>query len=120
MKRHSTRTGAALLEVLVASVLLGVAIATLAALAAQSTASVAMTMRTEEELERESEFMEAVALWDRGTLDQRLGSRRQGIWRLIIQRAAPDLYELTLTDSTGTRDLLHTAVFREMAAADAP
>ncbi|HEX6041739.1 hypothetical protein [Longimicrobium sp.] len=57
-------------------------------------------------------FLHAVSLWTREDLDRRLGDRPQGEWRLIIQRPSPTLYEVVLTDSAATYEILRTSLFR--------
>src|SRR5690242_11607853 len=78
------RTGATLLEVLVAIVILATAGMALAARAAQTTNAFAAARGTETELRRASAFFDAIALWPRDDLDRHLGDRAEGPWRLTI------------------------------------
>lgn len=109
---RSRRRGAALLEAIVAMTILMSAALSLVALSAQGSRTVAQARDAEAELARASAFMDVVTLWTRADLDRRLGTREQGPWRLRIDRSAPMLYELTLFDSTATRELLKTSVYR--------
>jgi hypothetical protein len=61
--------------------------------------------------------MDAVTLWSRVELDQRLGERRQGSWWLRIDRATETLYVVTLADSLH-RPILRTSVFRVAVSAE--
>jgi len=56
--------------------------------------------------------MESATLWTRNELDQRLGERTQGPWRLRIDRSFQSLYVLALIDAQ-RHVLIRTAVFRE-------
>ena len=64
------------------------------------------------DLRQASGFLDAVALWPRADLDRHLGDRPEGVWRLRIDRPIPTLYLVMLSDSTGARTLLHTALYR--------
>ena len=59
-----------------------------------------------------SNFLNSVSLWSREELDQRLGEREQGNWRLEITRSTPELYVVTLRDSLGASTVIRTALFR--------
>lgn len=114
MRSHSSRLrrGVALLEALVALVMLVTAGATVVALAAEATHAVSHAHASEKEMRRASGFFEVVTLWPREDLDRHLGSHEQGPWRLDVERAASTLYTLTLSDSLATRTLLRTVVYR--------
>lgn len=104
--------GAALLEAIVALTVLVTAGTAAVSLASQSAQAVHAAHDREAEMRSASAFLEAVALWTRDDLDRRLGDRPQGSWRLRIDRPAPELYVVVLTDSTGTIEILRTALFR--------
>jgi hypothetical protein len=101
-----------LLEVVVALTILATGGAAMIALSSQSIDSLRRATAAERETERASAFFDAVALWPREDLDRHLGDRPQGPWRLIIERPLPTLYTVTLSDSTGGRTLLTTALYR--------
>lgn len=107
-----------LLEALVALVILASAGAAVAALAVESGHVVRRTRETESELRRADGFFAIVALWPREDLDRHLGEHEQGPWRLRVDRPAPTLYSITLTDSLGRRPLLHTVLYRPAAPRD--
>jgi len=90
------------------------------ALSGQSIDSLRRAQAAERETERASEFFDAVALWPRSDLDRHLGDRAQVPWRLIVNRPLPTLYTVTLTDSTGGRLLLTTALYRAEATRATP
>lgn len=111
-ERGIGRAGAALLEVIVALTVLAVAGIAAVQIAQESMRAVERARAADAELREADAFLEAVALWTRRDLDLRLGSREQGPFRLVVERPARTLYVVTLTDSTGTRELLRTALFR--------
>ena len=106
------RSGAVLMEAMVAVVILAVAGTTAVTLVSQGADSVRRAREADVEAREASALMHAVALWTREDLDRRLGSRAQGPWRLSIQRPDPELYDLALMDSAGTRVILRTSLFR--------
>jgi hypothetical protein len=104
--------GVALLEAIVAlAIFATVGIAALT-MAAEATRIASSAREAEIELQEASRFFEAVALWTRTDLDQRLGDRRQGPWILRIERPIPVLYVATLSDTLRQRPLLRTSLFR--------
>lgn len=110
--RTAPRRGAVLLEVVVALTILATGGVAMIALASQSMDSLRRATAAERETERASAFLHAVALWPRADLDRHLGDRPQGSWRLLVERSLPTLYTVSLTDSTGERTLITTALFR--------
>jgi type II secretory pathway pseudopilin PulG len=118
MMRANTRvprTGAVLLEVIVALTILSVTGASLAILAATSADAVRHANQATRDVQRASAFLSAVALWPRADLDRHLGDRAEGPWRLRIDRPLPTLYTVTLADSGAHAPLLRTALFRPEA-----
>lgn len=111
MKKR-VRTGMTLLEVLIALAILATGAMALLALASQSWSAVRRAREADDALLEASAFLEAVALWPREDLDQRLGERVQTPWRLRIDRPLPVLYAVTLADSSGRDTLLVTSLFR--------
>jgi len=101
-----------LLEALVALTILATAAASIVAFANDSTRTVRHARDAEREMRRASALLDAVALWPREDLDRHLGERQEGSWYLHIARVTPTLYSVLLTDSSGTRELLRTAVYR--------
>src|SRR3546814_8924903 len=98
------RTGAAMLEVIIAVSLLAIGGVSAMTYCTQLARSVRQVRAAERELRAASGFLEAVALWPRVDLERRLGEREQGRWRLRIVRASGTIYDVALLDSTGHRD----------------
>lgn len=112
----SRQSGVALLEALVALVILTVGGLSATVAVRQGFESVRRAEAADAEMRAASAFFDAVALWTRTDLDQHLGSRPEGVWRLQIDRPVPTLYLIALSDSTGARELLRTALYRPVAA----
>lgn len=108
----TARRGAALLEVLVALAILAIAGVTLLTAMGENLRALEQSQAGERDIASASAFLNAVALWPREDLDRRLGWREQGRWRLRIDRPEPELYAVTLADSTGMRMLLTTVLYR--------
>lgn len=106
------RSGVALLEALVALTLLAITgIALLEAVV--ESASVADRARRTELLTVEAErLMEAATLWSADELDQRLGTRAQGPFRMRIDRPLRTLYLVSIVDSTTSAELVRTSLHR--------
>lgn len=114
------RPGAALLEALVALTILGVAGLSALASARQAAQAVEAARRADDETRAASAFLDAVALWPRADLDRHLGVRAEGRWHLRVDRPAPTVYTVTLTDTLDARVLLATALYRPEVARAAP
>lgn len=115
---RTARPGATLIEAVVALTLLALVGLTGVELARAAADSGRLVADSESTFERASDLLGAVTLWSRRELDQRLGERVQGDWRLELQRIAPELYLATLRDSTGTVTILRTALFRRSTPDD--
>ena len=105
--------GVALLEVLVALVILATAAMTLVELVDSGTRAVAEARVRERELADEERLLGAFTLLDRGGLDRRLGRRSIGPYVADIQRPEPFLYRIALVrkEATDVEDLV-TVVYR--------
>jgi hypothetical protein len=101
-----------LLEAIVALTILTVAALASVAMVRQAVESVRRAEIAEADIRRASAFMDAIALWPRADLDRHLGNRAEGPWRLMIDRPAPALYLVALTDSLSRRELVRTALYR--------
>jgi prepilin-type N-terminal cleavage/methylation domain-containing protein len=120
MRRANARRGTTLIEILVALAILSLAGSALASLARQTMQSARRAWDQDAELRRASALFDAVALWTREDLDRHLGARRQGPWVMLIARDDESVYSIVLSDSTGRRELLRTALYRPRSVASAP
>jgi hypothetical protein len=112
--RRRTRPGVVLLEAIVALSILTVAALASVAMVRQAVESVRRAELAEADIRRASAFMDAIVLWPRADLDRHLGNRAEGPWRLTIDRPAPTLYLVALTDSLSRRELVRTALYRSL------
>ncbi|HEX2778577.1 MAG TPA: hypothetical protein VHM30_03690 [Gemmatimonadaceae bacterium] len=120
MRADHGRAGAVLLEAIVALAILVTAGAAIVAMLGQSLHTVEALRRAEREMREASAYLDVVALWPREDLERHLGEREQGPWRMRVDREAPTLYLVVLSDSSGKRDLLRTMLYRARGAVDAP
>ena len=104
--------GAALLEALVALALLGSVGSAAAWSASESLAAVQRMHAREAHQRAAARLLDVVSLWPREDLDRHLGNRREGSWRLRIDRPVPAIYVVSVSDSTGLIILLQTALYR--------
>jgi hypothetical protein len=102
--------------VIVALVILATAGAAIVTLTAELATTIIRARVADAETRQASAFLDAVALWTREDLDRRLGERRQGPWRLRVDRPAPSLYIVTLSDGASGAELLTTALHRQPPA----
>lgn len=114
------RTGAVLLEAIIALVILTVAGTAAVTLVSQSADAVRRAREADAEAREANAFFHAASLWTREDLDRRLGDRPQGDWRLLVQRPAPTLYEVVLVDSAATHEILRTSLYRPEPRRPAP
>jgi hypothetical protein len=110
--RLRPRSGVALLEAIVALTVMTIGMLATVGMVRQAIDSADHAERAEAEVRRASAFMDAIALWPRADLDRHLGVRAEGPWRLDINRPAPTLYLVTLSDSASDHQLLRTALYR--------
>lgn len=113
------RPGVALLEALVALLIVATSATAGVALAAGATRAVDRVRTRDAEVRRANAFLEAVALWPRADLDRHLGDRAEGAWTLRVDRPEPTLYVVTLlpfdsaqASADGTPPVLATSLYR--------
>lgn len=109
---RSTRSGAVLLEAVVALAIVGTVGLAVAAMASDRAAAVSRAQEREREVREASRLLTAVSLWPREDLDRHMGASRQGWMNLVIERTAPDLFSIAIQDGTSAQPLLRTALFR--------
>ncbi len=92
--------GVALLEVLAALAIVGVAALALVELEAAGLRATGVARDRELELADADRLMAAYTLLTRNELDQRLGDRSVGRYLVNVQRAEPDLYRIAIAGLT--------------------
>jgi hypothetical protein len=106
------RSGAVLLEALIAMTILAIAGLLLVSMASQSAESLRLAQEREREFRAANAFLDAVSLWPTQDLDRHLGTRPQGPWRMFVARPSATLYVVTLQDSLGGYTILETSLYR--------
>jgi len=119
LTRHRARRGVVLFEMLVALTILSAIGASVVAFAAESGGAVTRAREAEREVRRANALLTAVSLWPRADLDRHLGDRPQGPWSMRVDRLAPTLYTVVLSDSTRRRTILATVLYRPLVSIDA-
>ena len=93
---QSAKRGVALLEVLVALVILSTAVIAFVELVDAGIRAVTEGRVRERELTDEDRLLSAYTLLARSDLDRRLGTREVGQYRVNVQRPEPTLYRIAL------------------------
>jgi type II secretory pathway pseudopilin PulG len=108
------RSGFALLESLMALVVLGIAGLSLVVMLRQALALQQASDAAERELQDANRVMSALVLLRGSELDRMIGRRSIGNFTVVIQRPEANLFRLSLTvpDARGGRTLLTTIVGR--------
>jgi hypothetical protein len=107
------RSGAVLLEAIVAITVLAIVMSGTAWMTTEALASLTRAQSAESEMRGASRFLTAVSLWSATELDRRLGITEQGPWLLRIDRITEHLYDVTIMERRpGNPSLLHTTLFR--------
>ncbi len=109
---RSHRTGAALLEAIIALAILSIAGIALLRVALEASHAIALSAAAEIRLRDAGRLMDAASLWSRTEFDQRLGVRTQGAMRMRISRPTTQLYHVELMESEGEAVLLATTFYR--------
>jgi Tfp pilus assembly protein PilV len=106
------RRGTAIIEVLVALVVLAVAGTALVAMLGQAQASVNLTHRREHEVEPAVQLLDEVLTMSHGEIEARIGSTRRRGFSLTISASAPSLYALQVANTATGVVLLRTTLYR--------
>ena len=111
---RSAERGVALLEVLVALVILATATIALLELVDAGTKAVAEARLRERELADEDRLLAAYTLLARTDLDRRVGMHEVGPYRVSVQRPEPTLYRVALSreQAPDIEDLV-TVIYRQ-------
>jgi len=112
MPGDRARRGAAMIEVLVALVLLATAGTGFVTLLGQTAHSMRSTLLSEREARRASEQLDRLALLDRASLRALAGRTRQRGWTLDVTIADSGLFDVSIAASDTTITLLRTTLYR--------
>ena len=110
--RARTRRGSALIEVLVALVLLAVSGVAMVTLLGQTGRSMRSSRDTELETSAASRVLDRFAAMDRAGLLASLGRHDAGGFRANVAEASPDLFDVAVAASDTSAVLLRTVFYR--------
>jgi Tfp pilus assembly protein PilV len=105
------RSGATIIEVLIALVVLAIAGVGLITLLAQTLTSVHQVGGRQDEVRVAATLMDRAATWSRADLELHIGSTRTGRFVLTVGGLPGALYAVDVSDTTGAM-LLHTTFYR--------
>lgn len=111
-RRAINHGGAALIEVLVALVLLATAGTALVTFVGQ-TSHTLRRLRDEERLTRlASAELDRLILWDRAAIMRHVGRSAAGAWVLTVRQSTPELFDVSIARSDTSAILLRTSIYR--------
>src|SRR3954470_16133922 len=106
------RCGAALIEVLVASVILATAGTAAVTWLAQTRQSMRAVREAERNVIETSEELDRLMVLGHDSLAVLQGWTRRGRWSLDVVRVTDSLFDVSLTNRPGARPILSTTVYR--------
>lgn len=114
MRVKNQRAGSALIEVVLALVVLAISGTALITLVGQTTYSIASLQRSERETRDASVQLAALATLDRSQLIERAGhSERRGQWSVQVTRVTADLFDVAVSALDTSSVLLRTTLYRK-------
>jgi Tfp pilus assembly protein PilV len=108
----SSRRGSALIEVLVAIVLLATAGTALITLIGQTSHAMRATLESDRLTRRASRELDRLVLLDRAALMSRAGRSRSRGWTIDVQPLGQGLFAVQIAESETTAALLRTTMYR--------
>lgn len=112
MRGRRSRRGSALIEVLIALILLAVAGTGLVTLLGQTAHTMQSTRETERTTRRASGELDRLALLDRAGLAASVGRHARRGWTLDITERTADLFDVRIAESDTSAPLLRTTLYR--------
>src|SRR5256885_1417036 len=111
-RRRARRTGAVLLEAMIAITMIVIAGVGMVTLLGQSVTTAREAHRRDRDVRLASATLERVMLWTRAELDARVGTSRLGCCVLTIDLITPALYRVALLDTATNAVVLETTVYQ--------
>lgn len=112
MRADRRRRGSALLEVVVALVVLGLSGIAMITLLGQTAHSVRTVRNTERDVRQASDELGRFVAYDRPQLVAMVGRSASHGWSIEVVQAAPDLFDVTIADNDTSAVLLRTTIYR--------
>jgi hypothetical protein len=106
------KRGSALLDVVIALVVLGFSGVAMITLLGQTAHSVRTVRNTERELRRASDELGRFVVYDRIQLTGMVGRSLSHGWSIDVRQATPDLFDVAIAESDTSAALLRTTVYR--------
>lgn len=106
------RRGSALLDVVVALVVLGLGGIAMITLLGQTAYGVRTVRNTERNVRRASDELGRVVVYDRSQLVAMVGRSSSHGWSIEVVQSAPDVFDIAIADNDTTAVLLRTTVYR--------
>ncbi|MDB4913039.1 MAG: hypothetical protein JWM95_683 [Gemmatimonadetes bacterium] len=108
-----------LLEVMLGTLLLGVAGIALVTLLAQTVETVRIGRAVERRTTLAVETLNRATLWNEAELESHIGRARMGVWDVEVTHPDAQLYTITVHDTITAAEILHTTVYRPRRVIDA-
>ena len=112
MRARQLRRGSALLDVVIALVVLGLSGTGLITLLGQTAHSMRTVRTTEREIRRASDEIGRFVTYDRSQLVAMVGRWRSRGWTIRVAQPSSDLFDVSIANSDSTGPLLHTTLYR--------
>jgi hypothetical protein len=106
------KRGSALLDVVIALVVLGFSGVAMITLLGQTAHSVRTVRNTERELRRASDELGRFVVYDRAELMAMVGRSLSHGWSIEVRQATPDLFDVSIAESDTSAALLRTTIYR--------
>lgn len=119
-QRKRLRRGSALLDVIMALVILGLSGVGLIAVVGQTLHSMRSVRTTEREIRVASGELDRFVAYDRTRLIAMIGSGSARGWTVTVSRPATDLFDVSVARDTSTVPLLRTTLYRPDTAHATP
>lgn len=113
------RSGMVLLEVMLGTVILGMAGVALVTLLTQTVETVRHGRQTERQTAKAAKVLNRLTLMSEAELSVRIGRQRYADWNVEIAVPAPELFTIDVHDTLSNAIVLGTAVYRPTVTANA-
>ena len=112
MFANRRRRGSALLDVVIALVVLGSSGVAMITLLGQTAHSVRTVRNTERDVRDASDELGRFVVYDRSRLIAMVGRSRSRGWSVQVSQASPDVFDVSIAESDTSVVLLRTSVYR--------
>jgi hypothetical protein len=110
--RGNIKRGSALLDVIVALVVLGLSGVAMITLLGQTAHGMRSVRNTERQSRRASDELGRFVVYDRAQLIAMVGRSLSHGWSIEVRQATPDLFDVSIAESDTSAALLRTTIYR--------